>query len=209
MMEIRALILDAGGVVMHEDPADYDRITVPHGFTPGQVWEAAHSVPEYRPSRLGEVSPEVYHAAIVARLRRESPSARVEPMFAEILRYYREHNLPRPVMCELLMSLKGRIKLGLLSNGSPGATQRYLNLGLGAIFDEMVCSGEAGVVKPDDEAYRLTARRLGVAPEDCAFVDDVAGHVEAARALSMRGHVYHHARHDAFLSALREWRLMP
>ncbi len=56
--------------------------------------------------------------------------------------------------------------------------------------DAAVLSGEAGVRKPQPEAYLLVARRLGVAPQECVHVDDVRAYVRAAAAAGMVG-VHH------------------
>jgi rhodanese-related sulfurtransferase len=42
------------------------------------------------------------------------------------------------------------------------------------------------VRKPDAEAFRVAARGLGLEPEACVFVDDLATNVEAAREVGMR-----------------------
>jgi putative hydrolase of the HAD superfamily len=54
------------------------------------------------------------------------------------------------------------------------------------LFDVVVDSSKVGMRKPDPEIYRLTCRRLGVAPERCVFIDDLLCNVEAAEALRMR-----------------------
>ena len=53
------------------------------------------------------------------------------------------------------------------------------------VFDANVISGEVGLRKPDPAIYRLTCERLGVAPERCAFVDDVEVNCTAAAGLGM------------------------
>ena len=39
--------------------------------------------------------------------------------------------------------------------------------------------------KPQPEIYRLAAERLGVAPEECVFVDDLRENCEGAEAVGM------------------------
>jgi HAD superfamily hydrolase (TIGR01509 family) len=46
------------------------------------------------------------------------------------------------------------------------------------------------VAKPDVEIYRLTAARLGLAPGECVFVDDLAVNVRGAVAAGLVG-VHH------------------
>lgn len=56
-----------------------------------------------------------------------------------------------------------------------------------AMCDVVIYSHEEGVKKPDPRLFALGCARLGVEPEGAVFVDDVPGHVEAARELGMSG----------------------
>lgn len=47
--------------------------------------------------------------------------------------------------------------------------------------DVLVYSHEVGLAKPDPAIYELTTKRLGVRPEEIAFLDDQPGNVAAAR----------------------------
>lgn len=58
------------------------------------------------------------------------------------------------------------------------------------LFDLVVTSGGVGLVKPDRRIYLLAARRLGVEPGECVFVDDLAVNVRGAAAAGMVG-VHH------------------
>lgn len=80
------------------------------------------------------------------------------------------------------------IRTGLLSNS--WGTRRYPRQLLGELFDAVTISGEVGLRKPAPEIYALAAQRLGVAPEQCVFVDDLPFNLEPATALGMA--VVHH-----------------
>jgi putative hydrolase of the HAD superfamily/hydrolase len=60
------------------------------------------------------------------------------------------------------------------------------------VFDAVVLSGREGVRKPEPKIFRLSARRLGVHPAACVFVDDISVNVEGARAVGMTGVVHRH-----------------
>lgn len=79
------------------------------------------------------------------------------------------------------------IRTALLSNAAGGGSVRRR---LAGWFDALVFSGEIGVAKPDTEAYRLTAERLGLHASACVFVDDAARNVAGAVAAGMVG-VHH------------------
>jgi 2-haloacid dehalogenase len=53
-------------------------------------------------------------------------------------------------------------------------------------FDGVVVSGEVGMVKPEPGIFELLCERYGLTPARTLFIDDVQGHVEAARALGFR-----------------------
>jgi epoxide hydrolase-like predicted phosphatase len=54
-----------------------------------------------------------------------------------------------------------------------------------SLFDEVVISAEVGLHKPQPEIYLLAAERLGVAPADCVFVDDLRENCAGAEAVGM------------------------
>jgi len=58
-------------------------------------------------------------------------------------------------------------------------------LGLSKYLEWSFVSTEVGVRKPDPEAYLGAARRLGVGPEACLFVDDRESNCRAAREIGM------------------------
>ncbi|MEO5663164.1 MAG: HAD-IA family hydrolase [Nocardioides sp.] len=69
-----------------------------------------------------------------------------------------------------------------MSNSGPGAREQERHHGFEDITDDIVYSHEVGIVKPDPRVFALTAERLGVRPHEVLFLDDVEGHVLAARA---------------------------
>jgi FMN phosphatase YigB (HAD superfamily) len=71
---------------------------------------------------------------------------------------------------------------GILSNSGPGAREREACWRFAEVTDDIVYSHEVGLKKPDPAIYVLAQSRLGVEPEEILFLDDVSGHVDAARA---------------------------
>jgi putative hydrolase of the HAD superfamily len=53
------------------------------------------------------------------------------------------------------------------------------------LFDVVVQSAVEGIRKPDAEFYLRACERLGVAPDECAFLDDLGINCKPARALGM------------------------
>jgi putative hydrolase of the HAD superfamily len=75
------------------------------------------------------------------------------------------------------------VRTGLVSNS--WGEEGYDRTRFAELFDAVVISGEIGIRKPAPEIYALAAERLGLAPERCVFVDDLAGNLKPARAIGM------------------------
>ncbi len=206
---VQAVIFDVGGVIMHSDRADYDAIGAGVRLPRGALWSAIHDIPEYHPSRTGEITDAEFRVAVVQRLAELIGAPAAEATIQRVEALYQKVDAVRPVMRHLLVSLRRhRVKLGLLSNAPKGSTAKAKASGLSALFDAVVFTGDAGVAKPDPAAFQMIARKLHAPPERCLFVDDVPEYVTAATALGMHGHVYHWTRHRAFETVLRECGLL-
>ncbi|HVS68050.1 MAG TPA: HAD family phosphatase [Mycobacteriales bacterium] len=93
-----------------------------------------------------------------------------------------------PAMTEALRHAKAAgLSTALLSNswGLDYPRDRWDEL-----FDVVVISGEVGMRKPEPRIFHLTAERLGLAPEVCVFVDDLAPNIRGAAEVGMIG-VHH------------------
>jgi len=53
------------------------------------------------------------------------------------------------------------------------------------MFDEMIESSKLGIRKPDPRIYELMCEKLGVAPEESVYLDDLGGNLKPARAMGM------------------------
>lgn len=206
---VSAVLFDYGGVLRREDAADFDAFAAEVGLPPGWLWSAFHEIPEYAASRTGRLDAAGYRAAVVRHLARVLPADRAEAALDAWEALRRQDHPVEPEMDDVLARLRGRVRLGLLSNAGRGARQRLDELGVSARFDDVVCSGDVGLAKPDPAIFRLAAARLGLAPEACAFVDDQARHVEAARGVGLRAHCHHRTRMPELLAFLREVGALP
>lgn len=64
-------------------------------------------------------------------------------------------------------------------------------------FDVQMYSCEVGMVKPTVEVYLECARRLGVDPASCLFLDDKEPNVRGSEKAGMHGLVFHGERIEA------------
>jgi putative hydrolase of the HAD superfamily len=84
-----------------------------------------------------------------------------------------------------------------VTNQTTSFESELVALGLQDAFDLVVNSARVGFAKPDERIFRHAISELGVTAETSVFVDDTAGHVEAARRLGL------HAIHFVEVGQLR------
>jgi len=93
---------------------------------------------------------------------------------------------PVPAMYDTIRALRGAgFSTALLSNS--WGCDEYPRADFPALFDSVVLSGEVGMRKPEQGIFRHAAQTLGLAPEQCVVIDDVAQNVAAAIACGMTG----------------------
>jgi epoxide hydrolase-like predicted phosphatase len=88
------------------------------------------------------------------------------------------------------------VRTGMLSNSWGNTDYGELT----RFFDGVVISGAEGMRKPDARIYRLAAERVGAEPSACVFVDDIARNVDGAVAVGM--HAIHHTDPDTTIPEL-------
>ena len=196
---IQAIIFDFGGVMVPFFRPDRfrdleARLSLQPGDLPAILWNS----PDWKLAEVGAIGDEEYWQRITPRLGLHAPEALYgfqQDLFGDVQ--------ADPHMIDLVQRLRGRYRLGLLSNASDAAPrllhERY---GLDGLFDVEIISALVGLAKPDPAIYRLALERLGTAPEATIFVDDYEPNVAAAAALGIHG--IHFAGYEALIPTLRE-----
>jgi len=79
-----------------------------------------------------------------------------------------------PGIEEILKSIFGKVKLGILTNAYDPVLQmkRIKATGLADYFNEIQISGEEKYSKPDPRAFKTIADNLGVDSQNCIFIGD-------------------------------------
>jgi putative hydrolase of the HAD superfamily len=93
-----------------------------------------------------------------------------------------------PDALDCLRALRSRdLRLAVLTNFElPSIDLTLQHAGVDpSWFHALLSSAAIGCHKPDPQAYLAAAAALKLAPEQCAFVDDLPENVQAARALGM------------------------
>jgi len=174
-MAIRAVVLDIGSVLEVIDdsvfPAPFEER---HGLAAGSVAAVEMS----GDAMIGEITTAQSRAAFQVGLGLSD--AQTDELMDDFWRWY-VGTLDQPLYDWFARRRLDR-RTGILSNSAPGARERERCWRFEEITDDIVYSHEVGLKKPDPRIYELTARRLGVEPGEIVFLDDVPGHVAAARA---------------------------
>lgn len=87
---------------------------------------------------------------------------------------------------DFIKSMKNQYKLAIISNDS-SRWSKYLRekFDINKYFDVISISGDLKIQKPDERIFQLTVEKLGVRAEECLYVDDREGNLEAAKKLGM------------------------
>ncbi len=180
------VLLDIGGVLEHTPDTGWvqrweERLELPRGTVHarmGDVWRAGS---------VGTIGEREVREQVAARLGLDAADA--DAFMADLWEEYL--GTPNEELIAYVRGLRGRCRLGILSNSFVGARERETALyRFDELVEEIVYSHEIGVEKPDPRAFDTACAVLGVRPEDCLFVDDAAPNVEAARAAGMRAHLF-------------------
>ncbi|MER5744574.1 HAD-IA family hydrolase [Streptomyces sp. NPDC002225] len=180
------VILDIGGVLeITPETGWLERWEERLGWPPGTVHARMGEV--WRAGSVGRVGEREVHEQVAVRLGLDA-SAR-DAFMADLWTEYL--GTPNEELIAYVRGLRGRCRLGILSNSFVGAREREETAyRFGELVERIVYSHEIGIEKPDPRAFDAACAALDVRPQDCLFVDDVAANVEAAGAAGMQGHLF-------------------
>jgi HAD superfamily hydrolase (TIGR01509 family) len=177
---IEAVVFDMDGVLIESE----------------EIWDAIREA--YVRERGGRYDAEVQRAMMGmsstewSRFLHETAGVPDEPaaINAEVVRRmleaYREHLPLMPGAVDAVKRLAERYPLAVASSSNRPLIDAVLEVaGLAPYFTATVSSEEVPRGKPAPDVYLEAARRLGVAPERCAAVEDSHGGIRAAKAAGM------------------------
>ncbi len=129
----------------------------------------------------GKVSPLRFFQSIKENLLLSLSFEEFVPIWTDIFTENKE-------VSETILSLKGKCRLGLLSNTDPLHFQHVLSkFPILSAFDQWILSYETGLKKPDARIYQKAMEWASVRPEEILFIDDMEKNVDAAISLGMEG----------------------
>lgn len=187
-MTIRALIFDLGNVLdVLDDPAPWharrEAMAARLGLTGSDMWEQFYHSEPWELVKRGKITYPEYWDRLLSPLGlgdKDAQAAFVAELFEGVDQIH-------PTMRALLQELKPHYRLGLLSNTHEPDLESWLaDRDLAGLFDVVISSAKVGLAKPEAAIYQLTLERLGVAPEEALFVDDLSRNTDAAEALGIQ-----------------------
>lgn len=190
-MRIKGAVFDFGGVIAKPpEKADVDVLSRLSGLSPDSLSAgfAAH-----RAGYDGGLfdCAEMY-LRMIADNGLPAPSAET---LAEMERVDSESwSRPRPETLDWMEELsRSGVKIGILTNMSETFAGEWFAARFPraiAVADAIVISSREKCVKPQPEIYRIMEKRIGLAPDELCFMDDIPRNVEGAKALGWHGIVY-------------------
>lgn len=129
----------------------------------------------------GKVSPEEFFQSLKDSLHLSIPFGEFIPIWNDI--FVENQDVSQTILC-----LKGKWRLGLLSNTDSLHFNHILSrFPMIWIFEKWILSFEVGFKKPSVEIFQKAIEWASVEPEKILFIDDFRSHVEAAASLGMHG----------------------
>jgi FMN phosphatase YigB (HAD superfamily) len=108
--------------------------------------------------------------------------------FEEFIPIWNDIFLENQEVSQIILSQKGKWKLGLLSNTNPLHFDYVLSkFPIIRVLDQWVLSHEVGFKKPAVEIFQKAIEWTKVEPRKILFIDDMEKHVEVAVSLGMQG----------------------
>ena len=133
------------------------------------------------PFDAGELSPKEFFQSLKESLQLSISFEAFAPIWNEIF-------VEDPEVSEIIRSLKGKWKLGLLSNTDPLHFHYIVStFPIVSALEKWILSYEVGFKKPDVHIFQKAIEWASVDPEKVLFIDDTKGHVEVAVSLGMQG----------------------
>lgn len=182
-MPIQAVILDVGGVLVHDKSHDKRHEWEARlGLPQGQLTHLVFGSEAAARAASGEIPEQDVWKAVGSQLGLR------EDQLPELQRDFWAGEQLNGELVQFIQSLRPRYKIGIISNAWSEA--RFFHnekFKLNTWIDVAIYSAEVKLVKPDPRIYQLALAQLNVRAHESVFVDDMLVNVEAARGLGMKG----------------------
>jgi len=180
-MTIRAIIWDLGGVILRtEDRTLRSQLAGRLGMTYDDLDRLVFESQSSKLATVGLIDASAHWDSVCKTLN--MPVEQVPALQAS---FFGGDRIDASLV-DIIGSFRPRYRTGLLSNAWSDLRKYIENdWHIAGVFDDIIISAEVGLAKPDRRIYQLAIDRLGVAPEEAVFIDDVLGNVEGAQAAGL------------------------
>jgi epoxide hydrolase-like predicted phosphatase len=181
-MAIRAVFFDFGGVIMRtEYQAPRQHLAERFKLDYEDIDKIVFGSESARRASIGEITEDAHWLEVLKRVKHpvaEKKSFADEFFGGDVI----DRNL-----IEYIRSLHGKFHTGLISNAWSGLREFITKEKIIDIFNTVIISAEAGVVKPEAKIYELALEQAKVKANEAVFVDDMKVNVEACEKIGMKG----------------------
>ncbi|MBA2505220.1 MAG: HAD family phosphatase [Thermoleophilaceae bacterium] len=177
---MKGLLVDFGGVLTSNVFDSFRGFCDTEGLDPDALVSLFRENPDtlklLRAVETGDIAEADFAAQLGGMLGVADTEGLVDRMFAGM-------QADEPMLAAVRSAKAAGIRTGLISNSL--GEGRYDRSQFPELFHGVVISGEEGMHKPNPDIYELGAERVGLAPGDCVFVDDLRENCEGAEAVGM------------------------
>jgi putative hydrolase of the HAD superfamily len=185
-MPVAAVFFDVGGVLEVTPSTGWvDRWETRKRWPAGELERRAADV--FAAGAIGALSEQEVEDRLrqVLALSQRDVAALMDDLWAEYL------GSPNADLIDYMASLRGRVKVGIISNSFVGAREREQErYRFGDLTDAIAYSHEVGSLKPDPAIYLRACDSVAVSPSEAVLVDDWRPAVDGALAVGMAGVLY-------------------
>lgn len=204
-MAIRGVIFDYGGVLFDMRWDISLELERAHGLPARSVGETLYASDAWRQVEVGAGDREAWLRDAHSEL--ETRAGKPLPPLHEHWRAGQHLITPN---IDLIRRLRPPYLTSVLSNADSTLVSRLRDTHrIHDLFDDIVCSADVGLAKPERRIYALAAQRLGLPPDECVFIDDLERNVGGAREAGMAGIVFRVERGDSLEAQLADAGVVP
>jgi len=180
---IKAIIFDFGNVICRfTNDILRERIADLTGKTKEEIFELVYKNSDLTHRfETGSVSNQEFFEEL-------SEICELKVSYDELKKIYSENKFtPVEGMEKLIEELKGKYKIGLLSNTSSWDYDYILkDTPIVKTFNTITTSFGVKAMKPNPKIFEDALNKLKLRPEECIYTDDILEYVEAAKKIGMK-----------------------
>ncbi|MHC4270182.1 MAG: HAD family hydrolase [Planctomycetota bacterium] len=194
---IKAIIFDFGNVICHFDNNIFlEKISSFTDKTASELNDLIYNSTDFpRQYETGLISSDKFFNEIKRRC--DLSMSKIE-----FIKSYTDIFTPIRTTINLIRRLKSIYKIALLSNTNKWDFEHIIKTcEVYNLFDAVSLSFRVRAMKPDNKIFLDSISKLRLKPEECVYIDDIEGYVEAAKQIGING--IHYVSFEKLISSLK------